>query len=169
VGADRSSSSARGKGRWRRGGVGLAVAAALLIPSTAAADKPIREGLPAEDFTIQGSCAFDVGLQVLVNKEFITTFSDGRQLITGQLVVRLTNVDTGKPIDPNISGPAFSTPHEDGSVTFQLSGRSLVFLPGLLELTSGPAVLEIDPAGNVVGYTKTSAAAVDLDAVLADP
>jgi hypothetical protein len=143
--------------------IGLAVAAALLVPGVAAADKPIREGLPAEDFTIQGSCAFDVDLQVLANKEFITTFSDGRQLI------RLTNVDTGKSIDLNISGPVFITPHADGSVTFELSGRSLVFLPGLLELTSGPAVLEIDPAGNVVGYAKTSAAAVDLCAVLADP
>jgi hypothetical protein len=149
--------------------IGLAVAAPLLVPSVAVADKPIREGLPAEDFTIQGSCAFDVDLQVLVNKEFITTFSDGRQLITGRLVVRLTNVETGKSIDLNISGPVFITPHEDGSVTFELSGRSLVFLPGLLELTSGSAVLEIDPAGNVVSYTKTSAAAVDLCAVLADP
>jgi hypothetical protein len=135
--------------------IGLAVAAALLVPGVAVADKPIREGLPAEDFTIQGSCAFDVDLQVLVNKEFITTFSDGRQLITGRLVVRLTNVETGKSIDLNISGPVFITPHEDGSVTFELNGRSLVFLPGLLELTSGPAVLEIDPAGNVVSYTKT--------------
>ena len=149
--------------------LGLAVAVALLLPSVAAADKPIREGLPAEDFTIQGSCAFDVDLQVLVNKEFITTFSDGRQLITGRLVVRLTNVATGKSIDLNISGPGFITPHADGSVTFELSGRSLVFLPGLLELTSGPVVLEIDPAGNVVSYAKTSAAAVDLCAVLADP
>lgn len=54
-------------------------------------------------------------------------------------------------------------------MTFELSGRSLVFLPGLLELTSGPVVLEIDPSGNVVSYAKTSAAAVDLCAVLADP
>jgi hypothetical protein len=68
--------------------VGLAVAAALLTPGVAAAEKPLREGLPAEDFTIEGSCAFDVDLHVLVNKEFITTFSDGRQLITGRLVVR---------------------------------------------------------------------------------
>jgi hypothetical protein len=45
--------------------IGLAVAAALLVPGVAAADKPIREGLPAEDFTIQGSCAFDVDLHVL--------------------------------------------------------------------------------------------------------
>ena len=147
----------------------LAVAAALLVPSVAAADQPIREGLPAEDFTIQGSCAFDVDLQVLVNNEFITTFSDGRQLITGALKVRLTNVETGKSIDLNISGPGFITPHEDGSVTFQLSGRSLVFDLGLLELTSGPAILEIDPSGTVVSYTKTSAATVDLCAVLADP
>ena len=78
-------------------------------------------------------------------------------------------METGKSIDLNISGPGFITPHEDGSVTFELSGRSLVFLLGLLELTSGTAVLEIDPAGNVVSYAKTSAAAVDLCAVLADP
>ena len=147
----------------------LAVAAALLVPSVAAADQPIREGLPAENVTIQGSCAFDVDLQVLVNNEFITTFSDGRQLITGALKVRLTNVETGKSIDLNISGPGFITPHEDGSVTFQLSGRSLVFDLGLLELTSGPAILEIDPSGTVVSYTTTSAATVDLCAVLADP
>jgi hypothetical protein len=149
--------------------IGLAVAAALLVPSVAAADKPIREGLPSEDITIQGSCTFDVDLHVLVNKEFITTFSDGRQLVTGRLVVRLTNVDTGKSIDLNISGPGFITPHEDGSVTFQLSGRSLIYLPGLLELTSGPVILEFDPAGNLVSYTKTSAATIDLCAVLADP
>jgi hypothetical protein len=148
---------------------GLALAAALLVPSVAAADQPIREGLPAEDFTIEGSCAFDVDVQILVNNEFITTFSNGRQLITGALKVRLTNVETGKSIDLNISGPGFITPHEDGSVTFELSGRSLVFDLGLLELTSGPAILEFDPAGNLVSYTKTSAATVDLCAVLADP
>jgi hypothetical protein len=147
----------------------LAVAAALLVPSVAAADKPIREGLPAQDLTIQGSCAFDVDLHILVNNEFITTFSDGRQLITGALVVRLTNVESGKSIDLNISGPGFITPHEDGSVTMELSGRSLVFLPGVLELTSGPAILQIDANGNVVSYTKTSAATVELCAVLADP
>ena len=51
--------------------VGLALAGALLVPSVAAADKPIREGLSAEDFTIEGSCAFDVDFHVLVNKESI--------------------------------------------------------------------------------------------------
>ena len=149
--------------------IGLAVAAALLVPSVAVADKPIREGLPAEDFTIQGSCAFDVDLQVLVDKEFITTFSDGRQLITGRLVVRLTNVDAGKSIDLNISGPGFLTPHEDGSLTLKQNGRSLLFLPGLLELTIGPVVIEIDPNGNAVSVTRTSAATVDLCPVLAGP
>jgi hypothetical protein len=149
--------------------LGLALAAALLVPSVAAADQPIREGLPAEDFTIEGSCTFDVDVQILANNELITTFSDGRQLITGALFVRLTNVETGKSIDLNISGPGFITPHEDGSVTFELSGRSLVFDVGFLQLTSGPVILEIDENGDVVSYTYTSAATVDLCAVLADP
>ena len=53
-------------------------------------------------------------------------------------------------------------------MTLELRGRSLVFDLGPLELTSGPAILEIDQP-NVVSYPKTSAVTVDLCAVLADP
>jgi hypothetical protein len=156
----------------------LAVVTLLLMPGVARADQPMREGLPQADFTIQGSCSFDVDLHIIRNNEFITTFSDGRQLITGALVVSLTNVDTGKAITLNISGPVFFTPHEDGSLTVALNGRSLVFFAagdlgpgsaGVLELTSGPAVIEFDANGSAVSYTKASAATVDLCAVLADP
>ena len=54
-------------------------------------------------------------------------------------------------------------------MTLKQNGRSLLFLPGLLELTIGPATIEIDPDGNAVSHTETSAATVDLCAVLADP
>lgn len=156
----------------------LAVVTVLLLPGVARADQPMREALPQTDFTIQGSCSFDVDLHIVRNDEFITTFRDGRQLITGALVVSLTNVDTGKTITLNISGPVFVSPHEDGSQTLELSGRSLVFFAagalgpgsaGVLELTSGPAVIEYAADGSAVSYTKASAAAVDLCPVLADP
>lgn len=154
------------------------VVTVLLIPGVSRADPPTREALPQSDITIEDSCSFDVDLHIVRNDEFITTFADGRQLITGALVVSLSNVDTGKTITLDISGPVFVIPHEDGSDTVTLSGRSLVFFAagalgpgtaGALELTSGPAVLEFDANGSMTSYTKASAAAVDLCPVLAGP
>jgi hypothetical protein len=134
--------------------------AALLVPA-AMADKPSRDPLPAPPtFTISGSCSFDVRVDILSNKEFITTFSSGKQIITGQLFVRLTNLSTGKSIDLNISGPGI----EDLSSpsTFNLSGTSLIFFPGVLALTRGPITLTFDAEGNVTSFTQTSSSSLDL-------
>ena len=144
-----------------------AVVAALVVPS-ALADKPVREPLPAPpSFTISGSCPFDVNAEVLVNKEFITTFSNGMQIITGRLVIRLTNAENpSKSVVLQVNGPG----KEDvaNPATFNLSGNSLIFLPGLLRLTRGPVSITFDANGNVVSFTQTSASSVDLCAVL-DP
>jgi hypothetical protein len=134
--------------------------AALLIPA-ALADKPSRDPLPAPPtFTISGSCSFDVRVDVLSNKEFITTFASGKQIVTGQLFVRVTNLSTGKAMNLNISGPGI----EDLSSPsiFNLSGTSLVFFPGVLALTRGPITLTFDAKGNVTSFTQTSASSLDL-------
>jgi hypothetical protein len=135
----------------------------LLPASAASADEPLREPLPAEDFTIAGSCDFDVFLHVVENKEFITTYFDDdgsptRQIITGQLVVELTNLETGESIVYNISGPVFVTFSEDGSFDVVLGGRSLLFfVPGdvedlpLLFVNSGQVTLHIGSEGNTLG------------------
>ena len=144
------------------------LSSALVVPA-ALADKPTREPLPAPpSFTISGSCSFDVQVDVLVNKEFITTFTSGKQIITGRLVVRVTNLDNpSKSRVLQISGPGI----EDLSnpSTFNLSGTSLIFFPGVLLLTRGPISLTFDQSGNVTSFTQTSASSVDLCAVLADP
>ena len=62
---------------------GVALAALALVPA-AAADKPIRAPLPAGDFVLEDVCAFDVGVQILTNKEIGTTFSDGRSSSPGR-------------------------------------------------------------------------------------
>jgi hypothetical protein len=156
----------------------LVIGTVLLLPGVAAADQPTRQALPQADVTIKGSCSFDVALHIVRNDEFITTFGDGRQLITGSLVVSLTNVDTDKTITVNISGPVFVIPHEDGSLSQTLRGQSLIPVPagalgpgspGVLDLTSGPVVIENAANGSIVSSTKTSAATVDLCPVLADP
>jgi hypothetical protein len=70
---------------------------------------------------------------VLVNNEFITTFTSGRQIVTGRLVVRLTNLSNpSKSLVLQINGPGINdlaTPK-----VVNLSGSSLIFFPGVLEL-----------------------------------
>ena len=83
-------------------------------------------------------------------------------------MVRLTNLsDPSKSLVLQINGPGINdlaTPN-----VFNLSGSSLIFFPGVLELTRGPISLTIDEEGNVISFTQTSASSVDLCAVLADP
>jgi hypothetical protein len=95
-----------------------------------------------------------------------TTFTSGKQIITGRLVARLTNVSTGKSVVVQISGPGI----EDLSnpSVFNLNGTSLLFPPGQLLLTRGPVSLTFDQNGNVTSLTMTSASAVDLCRVLGD-
>jgi hypothetical protein len=141
------------------------VGAAVLV-TAALAERPSREPLPAPStFTISGSCTFDVRADVLVNKEFATTFTSGKQIVTGRLVIRLTNLqDPSKSVVLNVSGPGI----EDLSnpQVFNLSGTSLIFFPGTLALTKGPVSVTFDENGNITSFTETSAAAVDLCAVL---
>ena len=109
----------------------LGVVLSLLLAPAASAEKPAREFLPAEDFTLTGVCTFPVREEVTTNNEFITTFTDGRQLITGSFRVRATNLDSGKALDLNISGPGVITENSDGSVTLDAHGSWLIwFFPG---------------------------------------
>ena len=61
-------------------------------------------------FTLSGVCSFDVFEELLGNKEKIATFYDQNgeiafQVLTGVNKWRFTNVDTGKSIVLNASGP----------------------------------------------------------------
>jgi hypothetical protein len=152
----------------------LVVALAVVLTSglaapAALADKPIKEPVPAPPFlTVTGSCSFDVRIDFLANKEFSKTFTSAKQIITGRLVVRVTNLeDPSNSRVLNISGPG----KEDISdpSTFNLSGSSLVFFPGVLVLTHGPVSLTFDEDGNVTSFTQTSQSSVDLCRVLGDP
>lgn len=146
-----------------------AILTSALFAPAALADKPIREPLPAPpSLTVSGSCSFDVEIEFLVNKEFATTFTSGKQIITGRLVVRVTNLeDPSKSRVLQISGPGIEDLSDPS--TFNLTGSSLVFFPGVLRLTRGPVTLTFDANGNVTSFTQTSASSIDICAVLADP
>jgi hypothetical protein len=152
----------------------VGVLAALVLIPVALADGPVREPgpPPGTSFTLQGICAFDVEVTFLADKASTATFSSGRQIISGQLVVRLENVSTQKAIVLNISGPSFSAV---GASTLILSGTSVLFYfpgdlgpgtPGALLLTHGPMILTVDATGVIRSVSQTSASATDLCAAL---
>jgi hypothetical protein len=153
--------------------IGLAMSA--LVP-VASADKPTREFLPSEDFVIEGICSFSVDVHILANNSFITTFSDGRQLITGTLKVRLTNLDDpSKSLEVNISGPGVQRVTEEGEFVLMAEGRWLFFFfpgdlgagdPGFLAITTGLAILRIDTEGNF-SFTHRTGTTTDVCVALA--
>jgi hypothetical protein len=113
-----------------------------LAPGVANAVPPTREpnALPTDPFiftdTLNNPCSFPVLLGITTNKEIVTTFTrqSGVTSIhtTGALKVRLTNTDTGKMIDRNISGPILATVNSDGTTTQKGTGPALwVFDPNV--------------------------------------
>jgi hypothetical protein len=138
---------------------GLVVVAAIVVP-VAPASGPDIEPVPAEDFTLPADiCGFEVGVQVLANKEKAITFGDGGTMITGTLKVRLTNLDDPtRSIVLNIPGPgSFS---ESGLTAtgpwlfFFLPGELGEESPAILAYTTGR--VRIDDAGfHQLGGTRT--------------
>jgi hypothetical protein len=133
-----------------------AAVCAAVFAGGAGADRPLREFVPQADDTISGVCAFDVGLHVLANKGYQTTFSDGRIQVNGVLKFRLTNLTPGgKSIDVNVSGPGVITDTPD---LFQIKAEGSWFWffdpgdlgpgsPGMMLMTSGLTYLRADANG----------------------
>jgi len=147
---------------------------ALMFTSAAFADQPARNFLPAGDFTLEDVCPFDVGVEIIENKEFITTFSGGRQLITGTFKVRVTNLDSDESLDLNISGPGVLVFNPDGSLTVDAHGTWLLWFfpgnlgpssPGQLFVNNGHFVETIGPGG--ISIDKQTGSQQDICAALA--
>jgi hypothetical protein len=147
------------------------LAAALAFASAASADKPVKEPSPSPDVSGSFCDDFDVLVHPIADKGEAITFPSGATIITGQLMVELTNLETDETVAVNISGPVFIS--ADGNTAI-LSGRSLLLgeagdlgpgSPATLLITSGPTVLTVDSEGNV-SYT-TSGHTIDMCEVLA--
>jgi hypothetical protein len=136
----------------------IATLLAAVFAAPAYAGPPTREPVPLPpSFTVEGICPFTVQVEVLVNREKMTTFSNGTQLITGTVKDRLTNASNPEhSIVVNASGPATLVPQSDGTVI--LTGRGLGLQPfppgasitGMPELLqfSGREVLRFNPDGS---------------------
>jgi hypothetical protein len=83
-----------------------------------------ESGLPAT-FEAGMACDFAVTVAEVVNKEFRRTFPNGNSLITGRLVVRVTNDVTDETVVRNVSGPVLLTTGHAGEQVAVLSGSSI--------------------------------------------
>ena len=135
------------------------VAAGILAP-VAVADPPEHIPVPgSEPFVIEGTCDFPVLLEEVANRTKLTIFSDGREVVTGQLKVRLTNLDDpSSSLVLNISGPGITTPRDDGGFRLRATGAWLWFFapgdlgdgsPGMMFTTHGQARLVGTGAGEL--------------------
>jgi len=117
--------------------------------------------------TSDNLCKFPVRIEITANKEYVKFFSDGRLLVNGKLFVRITNLNTGKSMDVNISGPANVTLTSERNM-----GRGLLLLfpedaggPGLF-LNTGRLDVIRGEDGFITNYT-VRGTSVDVCAALA--
>jgi hypothetical protein len=138
--------------------VALVACSAAFSASAAYATPPTREPAQIPDsFTIEGICTFTVQIDVLVNREQLTTFSNGTLLVTGALKLRLTNTSNPEnSLVVNASGPARLVTLADGTVVQTGRGLGLQPFPAEASITgetefilvSGLEVLEFYPDGS---------------------
>ena len=125
----------------KRTGLFLTFALLLLLAPAAIAAKPVKEPLPTSepsDFAAGEICPFPLLVETLTNREKSITFSDGSQLITGALKVRLTNLATRDSILVNASGPSRET--VEGDILHVVSRGSTVLVANATQ-PGGPGAL----------------------------
>ena len=132
------------------------LALAATAPSALAA-KPTHERTPVDDVFVDTSCGFPVEIHTtgfVLAIEWVDEDGSLRRFEAyPQLRSTYTNLDSGKSIKVNISGPSHITESPDGSFTLVGTGNWSwdvhpdTGAPGLF-LTSGRFVFSIDAQGN---------------------
>lgn len=151
----------------------------LAAVSPAAAAPPTREDQQpfSFDYAAGEVCDFDLRVETVVITSKTVTFSrhDGafRQISTGHIVERVTNLDTAASLTLDSSGPAKVTINAAGHVVLSFGGASV--LPffdgdvtgrGLLLIKGGGAEFEIGDDGFFFVRADMPAHVVDLCAAL---
>ena len=138
------------------------------------------ESAGAEPFTLPASsCGFEVGVTFPTFNEFIKVLktSDGSMtfLVTGPEFVTYTNLETGKSITENESGPGTLTEFPDGSVTLVAKGPDGTFLApadaqrfGLpaVSVLAGAKTESVAPDGTITSLSLDGTVLVDVCAAL---
>jgi hypothetical protein len=111
----------------------LGMFGAVVTASPALARGPKWQFVPKSPMTLPASyCGFEIRVTFPVNREFfkILKSSDGTLigLFTGSVVTSFTNLENGKTITENTSGPSKTIGFPDGSFTTMENGRNEVII-----------------------------------------
>jgi hypothetical protein len=161
-------------------GTVLATLGGALTASPALARGPKWELQESNSFTLSAAyCGFRVGLTWPVGRQYAKLLKapDGSMitLITGALVATYTNLETGKTITENESGPAKFTESPDGSATAATTGHTGIFLEptdarrfGLppVSVTAGALTESYASNGNLTSVSLRGHVLVDVCAAL---
>ncbi|MGH3383142.1 MAG: hypothetical protein ACRDO1_01050 [Nocardioidaceae bacterium] len=139
----------------------LSVAVPLsLTPAAWAESRGPWSDVASSDFSVPAGarCPFALSSTVLSDDEQIrtlSTFEDGTprtQKVVGQLIVRLTNEDTGASVERNLTGNGIFTWRADGTLQ-ELALQGGHFAAGLQPTDpEGPAFLVFTGAGHAVSF-----------------
>ncbi len=171
----------------KRAGVIVALGALLsMVAGVVTASPALARGdgwqiLPAPPAIIVPAtfCGFEIQVTFPVDREFakILTASNGfmTTLVTGSLFASVTNLETGKTITENISGPSKTTVFPDGSMTEAATGLNPIALSaadaarfGLptFGVTAGARTVSIAPDGSITSLSLDGHVLVDVCAAL---
>jgi hypothetical protein len=157
-------------------GLGVALLAALLsglLATNAGAVPPERSTEPPLEFDNNSVfCGFPMRAEVLRDNVKITTFGDGRQLVTGSQTTRLTNLSSRKSLTLTDAGNVVTNA---AGTAEALTGRLILFLypgepfgPGAFLFTGRVHATFAQPNGFFYSHLEYAGGRIDLCAALRD-
>jgi hypothetical protein len=164
----------------------LAIAFSALLVSNAVAGGPDRQRLPigiSEDFLPGQTCPATIApagvhLQLIGGNEAVTTFDDGRVLVTGLHILEVTNTAfPERSVVIDVHGNFVGLPQADGSFIGRGDGTTgFTFFPGdagpgdtstgRLYLFTG-SIQEVTDASGTVTSFKSAGSSEDICAMIA--
>lgn len=147
-----------------------ALTVGLVVPSLAAAAKPERfdVGMPQQFVLPAGSaCEFDLQVDVLANGERYKLWFDQdgvptRGLLTGRLVLQMTNLETDAAVVLNVSGPGHDRFNADGTIDTAFTGRGVPLFDGIFHMSVGRDEFVVSDEWEMLDHGKTSGRSVDI-------
>jgi hypothetical protein len=154
----------------------LALACLAAAAAPVAATQPTRVALelPPPEFLVfpaGTACDFDIHLDVPLNREYMTTFTDRagnvtREIVTGSLVIRIVNDETGAWAELNVGGPGIYV-HRDGSIAEAFLGHGLPIFDAIFYGSIGRHVFWLDENYQLVATGTTAGRSFDICALVA--
>ena len=152
-------------------GLGLAVITTLITTATGMAqagsgDPRVPVGNTPGDIPAD-VCGFPIHISAIEDREYVvqqTENADGSitTRVTGRLINRLTNLNTGVSIDYDNGGPGTFTVYPDSHSTLDFEGNSMAWVREAQKARLGAPALRLVSGGHILGTVDASGDIVEL-------